>query len=568
MNESATVTYACSDGGAGVTSCAGTTATGAALDTSTAGVRTISVTSLDAVGNQTVRTLTYIVSNNSTGPFAIAGTVTDRTGPTALLTGSTVRALQPGTSTVVSTTTVGALGNYSLSVPAGTYDIQVVPPNGSIYRNSIATSTAVQEDLALDFVLFTGSVTVGGNPGFNYTGKVVDSADNPVAGVTLAIGSSTSTTGQQGDFALVATSGGHTLTISGGPNNMSLQVPITITSDAYQQLKLPYKTLTVRLRDPGNNPVSGGTSSYAAPVSAFQFATGLTVSAGGSQSAASTSGGGGDAVMRILPTSGSTGNTVTFSSGAYQNTTFTLPVVNADTIVPVTVQPNTTQLTGTIRNSALQPLAGVTVAIGSTTSTTDGTGFFSLPTSNGSHTVSVRSSASGNRPAFDLSVPMTLSGSTNVILTLPFRQLTVHVRDAQNTSVPNAQVSYSAPVNSFSIGTGLTATASSSQSASATSGPTGDAVMLILPTAGSSGNPVSFASNSVYQPTTYAVPALSADTTVNVTVGTNNATYAGVVKDGGGALLSGVQVSIGSNTSTTDALGRFSVSTTMRPAWK
>ena len=56
--------YACSDGLSGVASCVGDVAVGAAIDTATAGAKAFSVTAVDAAGNSTTVTHTYIVDGD------------------------------------------------------------------------------------------------------------------------------------------------------------------------------------------------------------------------------------------------------------------------------------------------------------------------------------------------------------------------------------------------------------------------------------------------------------------------------------------------------------------------
>jgi YVTN family beta-propeller protein len=62
--------YSCADedGGSGLASCVGDVASGAALDTSTAGPHSFTVTARDAAGNTSTVTHTYTVASPSTGP--------------------------------------------------------------------------------------------------------------------------------------------------------------------------------------------------------------------------------------------------------------------------------------------------------------------------------------------------------------------------------------------------------------------------------------------------------------------------------------------------------------------
>jgi hypothetical protein len=50
--------YVCTDGGAGITSCAGPVANGNLVNTSPMGTRTFMVTATDAVGNRSTRSVT------------------------------------------------------------------------------------------------------------------------------------------------------------------------------------------------------------------------------------------------------------------------------------------------------------------------------------------------------------------------------------------------------------------------------------------------------------------------------------------------------------------------------
>ncbi|HMD45721.1 MAG TPA: hypothetical protein VKG43_06155, partial [Acidimicrobiales bacterium] len=62
IGQTVDASYSCDDGGSGVASCSGTVPSGAALDTSTPGTYTFSVTGTDNVGNTTVASVTYTVA--------------------------------------------------------------------------------------------------------------------------------------------------------------------------------------------------------------------------------------------------------------------------------------------------------------------------------------------------------------------------------------------------------------------------------------------------------------------------------------------------------------------------
>lgn len=57
-----TLTYACADAGVGIATCAGAVPSGTALDTSTVGERTETITATDLVGNRATRSVRYVVT--------------------------------------------------------------------------------------------------------------------------------------------------------------------------------------------------------------------------------------------------------------------------------------------------------------------------------------------------------------------------------------------------------------------------------------------------------------------------------------------------------------------------
>ena len=61
LNENVAADYGCADAGSGPSSCAGTVADGAPIDTSTTGTKTFVVNAADAVGNSSTATVTYTV---------------------------------------------------------------------------------------------------------------------------------------------------------------------------------------------------------------------------------------------------------------------------------------------------------------------------------------------------------------------------------------------------------------------------------------------------------------------------------------------------------------------------
>ena len=83
--------------------------------------------------------------------YTLSGKVIDQSN-TALV-GSTIEVLQPGTTTVVISTTTDFVGNYSLTVAEGTYNIRVTPPTGSGLQVSLSLNQPIYQNTTSDFTL-------------------------------------------------------------------------------------------------------------------------------------------------------------------------------------------------------------------------------------------------------------------------------------------------------------------------------------------------------------------------------------------------------------------------------
>ncbi|MEI2785746.1 MAG: carboxypeptidase-like regulatory domain-containing protein [Candidatus Nanopelagicales bacterium] len=144
-------------------------ASGAAVDTSTLGLKDFIVVARDKAGNESMQTVQYevIAPTNVT----VAGTIKDIEGN--VLPGSTVRALMAGTSTVVASTEANVNGVYSLTLPAGTYDLRYRSHSGTLLGADLAERTYLQDKtvnvvlgpIDPDPVVLSGTITTGsGSP--------------------------------------------------------------------------------------------------------------------------------------------------------------------------------------------------------------------------------------------------------------------------------------------------------------------------------------------------------------------------------------------------------------------
>jgi hypothetical protein len=559
------VAYSCADGGSGVASCTGDAASGAVLDTSTAGIHYFHVTATDATGNSATRTATYIVSagTSSSGPFQVTGTVTDQAGSSALLTGSAVEALTAGTGSVVASTAVAADGTYALAVSSGTYDIRVTPPVGSTYLVSKARDVRVDADTAMDFVLLPPTSSSSTT---TMSGRISDpnAADAPLAGVVISDGSSSATTDAEGHYDLVTTQGSHVFTIALAGFSVQFLRSLN-TGTVTQDLAVPGHQLTVHLADAAGQPVPGGAVTVSAPATSFALGSGATF-AGGTQFASATTNAGGDATLPVIPLAAGSGTATFAASSAYQDATFSTPANSADTTVGVTVPGLGAQLTGRVVDPGGAALTDIKLQIGNRSVTTGPSGTFSLPSPTGSQMLHLGEHVS-NKPSFDLDVPLTVAaGTTTLNLALPLKIVLVDVTDGGGQHVAGAHLSLSAPISSFEIAPGLTATGHGPQSWSQTTTTSGSAAFVQLSTPGSTGNPITFDADAPYADTTWDFPALTASAplvnSVTVTVGALDAHFHGVVQDEAGDPLSGIAIALGGRAVATDAEGRYSLYST------
>ena len=110
VGATATVQFTCDDGsGVGVEACNGSVAVGSAIDTSTPGIRNVTVTAWDRNGNTATQTLTYTVS---------AATPTTSTPPTSAPPAATPAAVA-GTATSTGTPSPAAAVNGATATAAG-----------------------------------------------------------------------------------------------------------------------------------------------------------------------------------------------------------------------------------------------------------------------------------------------------------------------------------------------------------------------------------------------------------------------------------------------------------------
>jgi YVTN family beta-propeller protein len=203
LNADLTAAFACADGESGVSDCDGTVANGAALDTSTPGVRTFIVTTRDAAGNTATREVTYTVAAVTAIPQTFVYLAEFRGGQIAVYDGSTnalVRKMRVGD---------GPLG--MAFDPDGTR-LNVAEYHG----NSVATLDPITGALLNRYPVGSSPWAVA--PTLDATRLyVANIGDGTVSIISRATGATTTVgTGDSGPAAVLATADGRHMLVGNG----------------------------------------------------------------------------------------------------------------------------------------------------------------------------------------------------------------------------------------------------------------------------------------------------------------------------------------------------------------
>src|SRR5258706_953573 len=194
--------------------------------------------------------------------FTLSGSVKDNSS-TAIV-GATVSVNDTNSDHI----TTDNSGNYSLSIPQGTYNIQVTPPINSNYSSAVAMCQTISTDTTLNFILVSaGSVTLSGH--------IYDSLGNPAPGVSITLaqnqgntsvaGASTDASGaysippvSPGSYDIIIHGCSNSLNL---PPNFSLQTGIyngeySLSQSTVLDFTIPVKKVTIHVQDASNVAVS------------------------------------------------------------------------------------------------------------------------------------------------------------------------------------------------------------------------------------------------------------------------------------------------------------------------
>ncbi|HZE87637.1 MAG TPA: carboxypeptidase-like regulatory domain-containing protein [Methylomirabilota bacterium] len=446
------------------------------------------------------------------------------------------------------------------------------------------------------------------------SGHVYDYSGNAVQGQVVSLKNSsgttvaTSTTDSSGSYSLSASGGTYRLDIKGTNNSLSLQVPqnYTITNYNYSfsgtttfDITIPLNKVTIHVQDSSSNPISGariggqdagfaGTANDNLSVSGV---TGFTSVDSYSSSTGPLTDSSGNVSLYLIPNDSPYNYTfaVTPPSGSgYGITTINNVTVTSDTTQNLTLQSPVT-LSGHIYdelgNAVANQTITLTTAFGATAATqnTDSSGNYSLSVEPNTYTL--RISKSNNSLSVNLPQNYNLydntysiSSNTTMDVTIPVKQVSVHVQNFLGDAVSGVVLKASDPgfagtVNdSLTIGGGsvpVTGIDSYTSSTGPTTDSSGNATLWLFPT----DSPYTYTytalkpSGSVYTNTNVANITFTSDNSITITMQQPMVTLSAHVYDPSSTAVSGQQVILKNATSgaqlatsTTDSSGNYSIS--------
>jgi len=201
------------------------------------------------------------VTNASAATYNLFGKITKASGGN--VSGATIDVLQANTTTVVQSASSNSVGNYTLNVEEGTYNIRVTPPSGQGLGISITEDFQISENSSLNFTLVPPPVTV--------QGTITDYLGNPLENSNISFQYQPTGTnyGQQtdsnGHYFLQVPTGTFNILIDGTTDNTtSVNIPenwqvgtpdYEITGSATINYSVQVKKIDIHVEDPSHNGV-------------------------------------------------------------------------------------------------------------------------------------------------------------------------------------------------------------------------------------------------------------------------------------------------------------------------
>ncbi len=374
------------------------------------------------------------------------------------LEGVTVEVFLPGTENLVASATTDAGGNYSIEVPAGTYDLLYTPVPNSGFREVRLPDVEVLADLEQDVVLVPLELAEidfvlqdrDGVPAANQDIRFTHSETNVAVVQRTDDAGAISLVLRVGTYAVRVTRPSLNAGAAQIPRTYRLDGTLEITDDLNQVLTLPNVFADVTVVDSLDQPVPGASVDNLGCDSSFELSPGLTVTAIGVRSAAGITDAEGRTTLTLFPCQTPFRVTPPAETNlpqiapegfdVFEDSAFTLEI------------PPPVFFTGVLQdrdaNPALDDRVQLTLGPLSTARRTDvDTGDFSLPMQPGAYQVRVQN---GNETADEVAelpgLNLRTLGNLDLLthvdqdITLPNVFLDLTVTDSSANAVPDAEV--------------------------------------------------------------------------------------------------------------------------------
>lgn len=202
------------------------------------------------------------VNESFANNYSLSGTVKDNFGND--LNGSEIHMYIQGTETDVINPVINN-SYYSFdSIPEGSYDIKVIPPNNTSFTPATVLNYSFFKNTTLNFILVpAGQVSISGH----IYGPLGNPLEHQWVNARASDGNQTTPvyTDQDGYFSFQVSPGNYSLLVFGSNNDSStntpqsyiLDIPQSFTTSTVLDITVPAKKVTIHVQDSFNQPVGG-----------------------------------------------------------------------------------------------------------------------------------------------------------------------------------------------------------------------------------------------------------------------------------------------------------------------
>ena len=423
----------------------------------------------------------------SAATYTLSGRVTDQPGNPQ--SNVLIEIVDPTSGSVINSTVTDSLGNYSVSVQDGNYNILFTPSQTSGFGTVLITNQTLNQHATLDVVLVPiGLATLSGRL------KDGSGAGIPNQSIRLQSGGIdvTNITDANGDYSFEVSPGQYDITLFGSRGTSDLNIPtsyqitsrfssgvhLNLNQNTIMDITLPFKRVDVLVQDPAGNPVPNTTVAANGDgtwqFSSFPVGT-VAHNLAQSRDTAVTDSNGQATIWLLGSQPAYSNSTFTFTAtppagNPYLTTNINSVLIDSDKSLTITLATPIT-LSGQLKDGAGVGIPNQSIRLQSggidVTNITDANGDYSFEVSPGQYDITLF----GSRGTSDLNIPtsyqitsrfssgvhLNLNQNTIMDITLPFKRVDVLVQDPAGNPVPNTTVAANGDgtwqFSSFPVGT-------------------------------------------------------------------------------------------------------------------